>query len=464
MPTDRITGFDIGVAIKPACVAATTGNITLSGAQTIDGISVGGNSERVLVKSQTTTSQNGIYIADSSTWVRAKDCDGSRDLLPGSVVYVDRGSVNARKFYVFNSSSTASSIAIGTDALTLSDANLAVEGVSSWVSANFFPVTSASSARSVLGAVSSTEAATVSSTNTFSVTQAFSTGVTFGGDITVSSTLSSSAAAPALGIYRNSTSPAAADELGVINFLGKSAGSTQLTYAQALTEIVDPTVGSEDGRIALRSVVASSLANRLFIGAGVYTPGSSGGDLGAGTINSSAGVFKNNVEYGPGWTYTAQISATGLDTSLTLSTAIAGSAMEIEVLFNALSMSSGPPIVRVGTDSGAVSTGYTFSIVSFWGGNLATTPSPSGFLTHRQSYYNSTGNHTGILRISRWASTEYTWVADIVMSDDTTVDNSQRAIVGSGVVTLSGELSTIVVTSTTGNSQCDGGEVRVRYR
>lgn len=463
MPTDRITGFDIGVAIKPACVAATTGNITLSGAQTIDGISVGGNSERVLVKSQTTTSQNGIYIADSSTWVRAKDCDGSRDLLPGSVVYVDRGSVNARKFYVFNSSSTASSIAIGTDALTLSDANLAVEGVSSWVSANFFPVTSASSARSVLGAVSSTEAATVDSTNTFSVTQAFSTGVTFGGDITVSSTLSSSAAAPALGIYRNSTSPAAADELGVINFLGKSAGSTQLTYAQALTEIVDPTVGSEDGRIALRSIVASSLANRLFIGAGVYTPGSSGGDLGAGTINSSAGVFKNNVEYGPGWTYTAQISATGLDTSLTLSTAIA-SALEIEVLFSGVSMSSAAPVVRIGPDSGAATSGYTWSMVVTAGAALATGQSTSCFSLCRNASYGSTDALNGVMRLSRWASTEHVWLCNTSIADDNPTDNTQNVIVGAGQVTLSGDLSTIVFTSTTGTSQCDGGEVRVRYR
>lgn len=121
MPTDRISGFNMGVSVKIACQVATTGaSITLSGVQTIDGISVGSASERVLVKDQTSGVNNGIYTADSSTWVRAKDCDGNKDIMPGSLVYVDRGTNNRRSFWVFNSSSTASSLTVGTDALTLS--------------------------------------------------------------------------------------------------------------------------------------------------------------------------------------------------------------------------------------------------------------------------------------------------------------------------------------------------------
>ena len=37
---DRINGLNQGVAYKTPVVAATTANITLSGAQTLDGISV----------------------------------------------------------------------------------------------------------------------------------------------------------------------------------------------------------------------------------------------------------------------------------------------------------------------------------------------------------------------------------------------------------------------------------------
>jgi hypothetical protein len=53
MTTLDIRGTIVGetaVAIKAPCLVATTGsNITLSGAQTIDGVIVGNNSERVLV-------------------------------------------------------------------------------------------------------------------------------------------------------------------------------------------------------------------------------------------------------------------------------------------------------------------------------------------------------------------------------------------------------------------------------
>src|SRR5579864_243524 len=69
MATLDIRGTVVGetaIAIKAPCLVATTGNnITLSGAQTIDGVAVSNNSERVLVKDQTTASQNGIYIAST---------------------------------------------------------------------------------------------------------------------------------------------------------------------------------------------------------------------------------------------------------------------------------------------------------------------------------------------------------------------------------------------------------------
>jgi len=59
----------VDVAIKAPCKAATTANITLNGEQTIDGAAcVSG--DRVLVKSQTSSVDNGIYICSTSarTW------------------------------------------------------------------------------------------------------------------------------------------------------------------------------------------------------------------------------------------------------------------------------------------------------------------------------------------------------------------------------------------------------------
>jgi len=51
---------------------ATNANITLSGNQTIDGVSVVAG-DRVLVKNQSAQFENGVYVANAGAWVRATD-------------------------------------------------------------------------------------------------------------------------------------------------------------------------------------------------------------------------------------------------------------------------------------------------------------------------------------------------------------------------------------------------------
>lgn len=72
---------------------ATTGNITLSGAQTIDGVSVIAG-ERVLVKSQTAPAENGVYTVASGSWTRSAEMDSWAEI-PGSWVTVQEGTANA---------------------------------------------------------------------------------------------------------------------------------------------------------------------------------------------------------------------------------------------------------------------------------------------------------------------------------------------------------------------------------
>ena len=113
---DRLYGANSSLAFKAPVKAATTANITLSGEQTIDGVSIV-SGDRVLVKDQTTASQNGIYIADTSTWERAPDFDGNRDVAQGTRVYVNSGSANASSEWVL---STANPITIDTTSLSFS--------------------------------------------------------------------------------------------------------------------------------------------------------------------------------------------------------------------------------------------------------------------------------------------------------------------------------------------------------
>lgn len=63
-----------GLDVKGSVRVATTANITLSGTQTIDGVAVVAG-DRVLVKNQSTASQNGIYVVAAGAWARSTDAD-----------------------------------------------------------------------------------------------------------------------------------------------------------------------------------------------------------------------------------------------------------------------------------------------------------------------------------------------------------------------------------------------------
>lgn len=86
-----------GAAYKQSVRCATTANITLSGTQTIDGIAVVAG-DRVLVKNQTTASQNGIYVVSAGAWTRALDADSSAEIGAG-IVNVDSGTANGGELW-----------------------------------------------------------------------------------------------------------------------------------------------------------------------------------------------------------------------------------------------------------------------------------------------------------------------------------------------------------------------------
>jgi hypothetical protein len=82
-----------GLDVKASCIAATTVDILLSGPQTIDGVSVVAG-DRVLVKNQSNTAENGIYVAAGSTWSRSSDAN-TWDELRGAFTFVEQGTLYA---------------------------------------------------------------------------------------------------------------------------------------------------------------------------------------------------------------------------------------------------------------------------------------------------------------------------------------------------------------------------------
>ena len=107
-----------GLDVKDSCVAATTANITISTAlnngDTLDGVSLSTN-DRVLVKDQSTASQNGIYVV-GSTPARAADLATGANAA-GFFTFVEQGTVNADNGFVCTSDS--GSAVVGTNNLTI---------------------------------------------------------------------------------------------------------------------------------------------------------------------------------------------------------------------------------------------------------------------------------------------------------------------------------------------------------
>jgi hypothetical protein len=83
-----------GTDWKQSVRAATTADITLSGLQTVDGISLAAG-DRVLVKNQSAVEDNGLYVAASGAWVRTADADANVEVTAGLSVMIEEGVTQA---------------------------------------------------------------------------------------------------------------------------------------------------------------------------------------------------------------------------------------------------------------------------------------------------------------------------------------------------------------------------------
>jgi hypothetical protein len=97
------------VRLEPARVAtmANIANLSSGTPKTVDGISLQ-NGDRVLVKNQSTQSQNGVYrVASAGTgsngsWVRASDLSTDEQLVPQLAVYIEEGTANGQDDYIIS--------------------------------------------------------------------------------------------------------------------------------------------------------------------------------------------------------------------------------------------------------------------------------------------------------------------------------------------------------------------------
>ena len=108
-----------GLDVKTSVRVATTANGTLSSAfannSTVDGITLATN-DRILLKNQSTGSENGIYTVNASgAPTRATDFDADSEVTGGAFFFAEEGSVNADNGFVLTNDGA---ITVGTTALT----------------------------------------------------------------------------------------------------------------------------------------------------------------------------------------------------------------------------------------------------------------------------------------------------------------------------------------------------------
>jgi hypothetical protein len=112
-----VDAIKTGLDVKDSVRAASTANITnisdaLNSGDSIDGVTLA-NDDRVLLKDQTTGSENGIYVVGSSP-ARASDFDENAEVTGGTFVFVEEGTANADNGYVVTTDGT---ITVGSTAI-----------------------------------------------------------------------------------------------------------------------------------------------------------------------------------------------------------------------------------------------------------------------------------------------------------------------------------------------------------
>lgn len=103
-----LTGLKLGASVKTVSVS----NIALSGLSAVNGYTPTAG-DRILVIAQTTQSQNGVYVANSSTWTRDTDSDTDSELR--GYQYLVTAGTNANYRYGNTNQST---ITVGSTSIT----------------------------------------------------------------------------------------------------------------------------------------------------------------------------------------------------------------------------------------------------------------------------------------------------------------------------------------------------------
>ena len=250
-----------GLDIKDSVRVATTANITLSGLQAIDGVTVVAG-DRVLVKDQSTGSQNGIYVAAVGSWARATDADTSAKVTSGLYAFVEEGTANADSGWVLTTNNPITLDTTGLAFAQFSGAGQITAGAGLTKSGNTLDVVG-TSGRIVVNA-DSIDLATVSQSNgSGSAGTVFVSGVTVDsyGRVTGVTTASVQDATTAAKGIASFDSASFAVTTGAVSI--KSGGVSNTQLANSSVTVTAGTGLSGGGSVSLGGSVTLSTAQDI---------------------------------------------------------------------------------------------------------------------------------------------------------------------------------------------------------
>lgn len=224
-----------GLSVKPSVLVATTANITLSGEQTIDGILTSGS--RVLVKNQTTTADNGIYVSGAGAWARASDM-AAWSQVPGAFCFVEEGSTYADTAFVSTADPGGT---LGTTAITWSQ----FAGAGTYT---------AGSGLTLTGTQFALDTSSNRNVDHTAVSISAGNGLSGGGDISATRTLT---VAAGTGISVGAGGVALAS-IADKNILANISGASAAPSGSTLSAILDDVVSNAQGTLLMRDATGWS--------------------------------------------------------------------------------------------------------------------------------------------------------------------------------------------------------------
>ena len=320
-----------GLGPKAACSAGTTANITLSGLQTIDGYSVTAG-QRVLVKNQTASAENGIYIASASAWTRATDMDTWAEV-PGAYTVLLNGTSNADTGWVCTATATGT---IGVTAMPwvqFSGSATYFAGTGLTLASNTFSITNTGVTAASVGSASKTLTATVNAQG--QLTALADTNIAIGATQITSGTIDTARISGSYtgitgvgtltaGTWNASTIGVAYGGTGATTLTGYVKGSgTSAFTASATVPTTDLSGTITNAQLANSTISGVSLGSNLFsLTIGSNLSGTSYNGSSAVTITNTAPMVypASGIPNSTGSAWGTSYSTTGSGTVLALAT------------------------------------------------------------------------------------------------------------------------------------------------